>query len=151
MSELQREPRRESPPVPQKRCPQCQLSLEVSHWAYGRVNCPSCGGRLQEQLGDARAVEVEPYDSSTDLKFDLAGLLTPDQRREAWTIAVVGLVLLLAGVAARLMYVGLGQYEFWGVPRWFDALVVLMLVLGSAACGWAGFRIWRNWRVMRRC
>ena len=134
-----------------KRCSGCQSQYDAGHWAAGREHCPTCGERLVEVLSQ-EAFTYEHYDSSVDVKFDLTGLLNPEQRREAWVIGVTGFALTLAAFVGRILFVVLGKLEggFWGVPVWFDILVGLMILLGVVAVVWSSRRLVQHRRAMRR-
>ena len=109
-----------------KRCPGCFVVYKPGHFGHSRENCPACGARLIEMRpGEDSGFTYEHYDSNVDIKFDLTGLLNPDQRREAWAIGITGVVLVLVAFVARILFVVLGKLEgFWKVPLWFDILIL---------------------------
>ncbi len=132
-----------------KRCRRCQTVFAASHWAHGRTVCPSCGGSLEPAT--APVLRYEHYDSSADIRFDLAGLLSPEQKREAWIVCGLGGALIVLAFAARLAFLILGGLKgFWGVPWWFDVLVGGMILLGAGMGVWATVRLLRHWRTLRR-
>ncbi len=124
----------------------------VSHWAASRRNCPACGGRLVEvEQGEGSRSRYEYYDSSEDLRFDLRDMLGPEQIHEVRVIAALGLGLMALAFAVRLGFVFLGGLEgFWSVPVWFDAVVLLMLVLSAVMLVWSGRKLVHNRRAVRR-
>jgi hypothetical protein len=135
-----------------KRCPGCFVVYKPGHYGHGRENCPVCGARLIEMLpGEKSGFTYEHYDSNVDIQFDLAGLLNPDQLREAWTIGVTGAILLLAAGVARILFVVLGNLEgFWRVPLWFDVLIGVMILVGVLAAAWGMRRLIRHRKILRR-
>jgi len=123
-----------------------------THWAAKRDRCPACGGVLADRpttIDDT--FEYEHYDSSADIQFDLTDLLGPDQKRETKLVLGLGLGLVVLAFLARLGFVILGRQEgFWDVPIWFDAIVAGMLLMGVIMVGWAGRKLSRHRRAMRR-
>ena len=82
---------------------------------------------------------------------DLTGLLNPNQRREAWTIGVTGVILILVAFAARILFVVLGKLEgFWKVPLWFDVLIGVMILVGVLAAAWGMRQLIRHLKALRR-
>lgn len=133
-----------------KNCSGCLTTYDDSHWAYNRETCPACGGKLLvpavEKLQPAKA----HYDSSLDIKFDFANLLSPEQRREVLAI-LIGFTLLVLTFIVRLLFVILGGIEgFWKVPLWLDGLVMLMLGLGVVMMSWSVRRWWLHFRDTRQ-
>jgi len=121
-----------------KRCSGCQTVYHSDHWANARENCPACGSRLVETADTPIGLTYEHYDSSADVKFDLSGLLTPAQRREARTIGIIGVSLIIVTFIARILFVVLGRLEgFWAVPVWVDLLMAVMILIGVLAVVWA--------------
>jgi len=135
-----------------KRCPGCFVVYKPGHFGHSRENCPACGARLIEmQPGEDSGFTYEHYDSNVDIQFDLTGLLNPDQRREAWTIGIIGVILVLAAFTARILFVVLGRLEgFWKVPLWFDVLVGVMILVGTVASVWGLRRLVRHRKAVRR-
>jgi len=135
-----------------KRCPGCFVVYKPGHFGHSRENCPACGARLIEmQPGEDSGFTYEHYDSNVDIQFDLTGLLNPDQRREAWTIGIIGVILVLAAFTARILFVVLGRLEgFWKVPLWFDVLVGVMILVGTVASVWGLRRLIRHRKAVRR-
>ena len=127
-----------------KRCPGCFVVYKPGHFGHGRENCPACGARLIEILpGEKSGFTYEHYDSNVDIQFDLTGLLNPDQRREAWTIGVTGVILII--------FVVLGKLEgFWKVPLWFDVLIGVMILVGVMAAAWGMRQLIRHLKALRR-
>lgn len=134
-----------------KRCSRCQASYQPGHWAHRRIRCPACGALLEELPEGQNQPKYEHYDSSVDVRFDLSDLLTPDQHKEARTMMVIGVGLLLAAFVGRILFSALGGLEgFWGVPLWFDVIVLLMIVLGVVIVLWSVRRLVAHRRAMRR-
>jgi hypothetical protein len=136
----------------EKRCPGCFVVYKPGHFGHARENCPACGARLIEMLpGEESGFTYEHYDSNVDIRFDLTGLLNPDQRREAWIIGITGAGLVLAAFVARILFVVLGKLEgFWKVPLWFDVLVGVMILVGVLAATWGLQRLIRHRKAVRR-
>ncbi len=134
-----------------KRCSGCQTIYDPDHWANARENCPACGSRRVETADTPKGLSYEHYDSSADVKFDLAGLLTEDQRREARTIGIIGVSLILITFTARVLFVVLGRLEgFWAVPVWVDLLMAVMILMGVPAIVWAVRKLVIHRRVYKR-
>jgi hypothetical protein len=135
-----------------KRCPGCFVVYKPGHFGHSRENCPACGARLIEMLpGEDSGFTYEHYDSNVDIQFDLTGLLNPDQRREAWTIGIIGVVLVLAACVARILFVILDKLDgFWKVPLWFDVLIAVMILIGVVAAAWGLRRLIKHVKAVRR-
>ena len=135
-----------------KRCPGCFVAYKPGHFGHGRENCPACGARLIEMRpGEEAGFTYEHYDSNVDIQFDLTDLLNPDQRREAWTIGVTGVILILVAFVARILFVVLGKLEgFWKVPVWFDVLIGFMILVGVVAAAWGMRQLIRHLKALRR-
>ena len=135
-----------------KRCPGCFVAYKPGHFGHGRENCPACGARLIEmRTGEEAGFTYEHYDSNVDIQFDLTDLLNPDQRREAWTIGVTGVILILVAFVARILFVVLGKLEgFWKVPVWFDVLIGFMILVGVVAAAWGMRQLIRHLKALRR-
>lgn len=135
-----------------KRCPGCFVVYKPGHFGHSRENCPACGARLIEMRpGEDSGFNYEHYDSNVDIKFDLSGLLNPNQRREAWAIGITGVVLVLVAFVARILFVILGKLEgFWKVPLWFDVLIGVMILVGAVAATWGLLRLIRHLKALRR-
>jgi hypothetical protein len=111
--------------------------------------CPSCGGPLEPATEPV--LRYEHYDSSADIRFDLRGLLGPEQKREAWIVFGLGGALIVLAFTARLLFLILGGLKgFWGVPWWFDILVGSMILLGAGMGVWSVVRLLRHWRAIHR-
>ncbi len=135
-----------------KRCSRCMEVFPDGHWANARTRCPGCGGELVPvQRVDSDALVYEHYDSSTDIKFDMDKLLSPDQRRETVILLWVGIGLVLAAFGLRIGFVILGGFEgFWTVPWWFDGIVVLMLVLAILMIVWGTRRLIDHKKLLQK-
>jgi hypothetical protein len=135
-----------------KCCPSCQATFPKSHWAFARELCPVCGTLLQE--GPAEKIQdpkYEHFDSSSEIRFELEGLLAPEQRREALLIGCLGLGSVILAVAARILYVALAGLDgFWSMPLWFDLIIGLLLLLGAGMVLWCGHRLLSHRRALRR-
>ena len=142
----------EVPVAADKRCPGCFVVYQPGHFGHSRENCPACGARLiYMQDGDDPEFRYEHYDSNVDIKFDLTGLLNPDQRREAWAIGVTGVSLVLVAFVGRILFVILGKLEgFWKVPLWFDVLIGVMILVGVVAAAWGLRRLIKHLKAVRR-
>jgi hypothetical protein len=142
----------EVPVAADKRCPGCFVVYKPGHFGHTRENCPACGARLIEMRpGEESGFTYEHYDSNVDIQFDLTGLLNPDQRREAWTIGITGVILVLAAFVARILFVILGKLEgFWKVPLWFDVMIAVMILVGVVAAAWGLRRLIRHLKAVRR-
>jgi hypothetical protein len=136
----------------EKQCQKCMARYQKGHWAYAREACPACGGKLAEKQGViSREEKYEHYDSSSDVKFDLHGLLTPEQRREMRIVLWVGVLLISVAVAGRFLFVFLEAKEgLDNIPVWFDGVVVILLFFGCAMGVWSLFRLIKHWKAMRR-
>ena len=125
-----------------KRCSRCEASYQSGHWAYKRIRCPACGALLEEVPVGQATPKYEHYDSSVDVRFDLSGLLNPDQHKEARTLMAIGIGLIVVAFSGRILFSMLGGIAgFWGVPTWFDVLVLVMIVLGTVTLGWSVRRL----------
>ncbi len=134
-----------------KRCSRCMEVFPSNHWASSRSTCPACGGQLEPfQRQESDALVYEHYDSSTDIKFDMDELLSPDERRETWLLLWIGVGLVLAAFGLRIGFVILGGFEgFWVVPWWFDAMVFTMLLLALVMIVWTVRRLVHHKNLLR--
>ncbi len=134
-----------------KRCSRCEANYDSGHWAYKRIRCPACGALLEEVAPGEVQAKYEHYDSSVDVRFDLTDLLGPEQHKEARTVMIIGIGLILTACMGRMLFVVLGGLEgFWKVPLWFDVLVGIMIVLGTLALVWSIHRLLAHRQAMRR-
>jgi phosphoglycerol transferase MdoB-like AlkP superfamily enzyme len=135
-----------------KQCPSCLVLYPPEHWAYARDLCPSCGAKLLERRPtDPGMLKYEHYDSNVDVRFDLAGLMSPEQRREARGILLFGLGLMLAAGTARFLWLAIEKpLSFWLVPLWYDLIVGVMLMLGVVMVVWALRRFLLHRKALRR-
>lgn len=135
-----------------KRCSRCMEIYPSGHWAASRSKCPACGGELEPlQRADSGGLVYEHYDSSTDIKFDMDKLLTPDQRRETLILLWLGIALVVMAFALRIGFVVLGGFQgFWSVPWWFDAIVAITLFLGLLMIIWTTRKLIRHKNLLRR-
>jgi hypothetical protein len=121
------------------------------HWAHKRSRCPACGALLEAWSGEREHEKYEHYDSSVDVKFDLTDLLSPDQRKEARNIGLIGGSLILVAGIARILFVVLGRLEgFWKVPLWFDVIVGVMVLMGTVSLVWCLRRLLAHRRALSR-
>ncbi len=131
--------------VERKRCEGCSSLYESGHWAFGRDRCPACGGLLVlRNMGDEENFNYEHYDSSTDIHFDLSGLLSPRQLRESRVLFVMGLVLLGLAAGGRVAWVVWDTGGGWQAPLWLDLLVGAMVLLSSGILVWSIRRLFRH-------
>jgi NAD-dependent SIR2 family protein deacetylase len=136
-----------------KRCTQCLEVYTSDHWAFKRENCPACGKKLEEvsTIESKPVPDVKRADQADDIKFDLSELSTAEQLKEAKRFIVIGLVMIVVAIAARLMFVVFSkQAGVIKIPLWFDIIVALVILIGSWAVVWSVRRIFRHKRSVRK-